>query len=369
MVIFRLPSILHRKRRAETTGGASVLTDRDDAQQSSQPISRSLLSADTPKPSWASRYLSSAFSGQTRTANVTAGLPPSPSTATATATATAKIVYNTSRDNNIYRLPSSVKRQLPEAPIRTPTRNTDTPLPTIIHPSTPLPSSPSPLCSSSPSSPNLKQNPHSGANAAPPKPILKAPETGDGKVSTQPNQRHTAESDTAANTSRNALLTLNEIPVPERISSRQSTSMHLRRNSIPYTTSGHVSGDAGLGNNDLITQVPSGNQKSKFHEDLEGKMKAKETGQHDGDGGGAEQSSGEANGEGYPMRSKKRKAVRFDHVDIHTYEVERDGESALSFLSKPFGGDASGKQGEDLDGDGILDLTEYVVDIPDVIEG
>lgn len=89
-------------------------------------------------------------------------------------------------------------------------------------------------------------------------------------------------------------------------------------------------------------------------------------------------------------KAKKNKAVRFDHIDVHMYEVERGEEPRFLFFGRRGGGGGAEGFGDGIanananaDGNGSkrcrgvafseidldIDRREYVMDIPDAIQG
>ncbi|EEH41920.1 hypothetical protein PAAG_03841 [Paracoccidioides lutzii Pb01] len=367
MVVFRLPNILCRNKRPQTTATVSTppaqMPDGDSLLQGShQDKSPCPPHPNDQKQSWTFRYLSSALSGSVGWTVPAIDLSIS-------SMLIAKPANDTS--NNVCRLPPSVKRQLFDSTIKTPTRNTDIPLPTIIHPNTPLSPSSSSLSSFSTSPTRTK--PCSTRSTRRPtqlKPILKTAIS----ENLPHTNRHTSQSDTQANTSRNVFLTLNDVSnldetvPPRHFSTSQSPSTHMSRHSLSFTSSRSL---VSLDDPDQITETtvehPFGNQEAKVEKAQRGVMDKKRASSC---GGGPGESVGmgrEIGASGASdscttnrkAKKMKQKMVRFDHVDVHPYEVERSGESCLSFYNEQF---VVPKL--DLD----LDLKEYVVDIPDIIE-
>ncbi|EEH18314.1 hypothetical protein PABG_00877 [Paracoccidioides brasiliensis Pb03] len=369
MVVFRLPNILRRNKRPQTTATVSTspaqMPDGDSPLQGShQDKSPYPPHPNDQKQSWTFRYLSSALSGSVGWTVPAIDLSIS-------SMPIAKPANDTG--NNICRLPPSVKRQLFDSTIKTPTRNTDIPLPTIIHPNSPLSPSSSSLSSTSPTrtKPYSTRSTCSTHSPTQVKPILKTAIS----ENLPHNNRHTSQSDTQANTSRNVFLTLNDVsnldetvPPPRRFSTSQSPSTHMSRHSLSFTSLRSL---VSLDDPDQITETtvepPFDKQEAKVEKAQRGVMDKKRASSC---GGGPGESVGmgtEIGARGASdscainrkAKKMKQKMVRFDHVDVHPYEVERSGESCLSFYNEQFVVPVL-----DLD----LDLKEYVVDIPDIIE-
>ncbi|KKZ60426.1 hypothetical protein EMCG_00712 [[Emmonsia] crescens] len=406
MVGFHLPDILQRKTRPHTIGNSSPqveMTGCDSPQQGSQQDdSHNSPSPNAQKSSWSSRYFPSALAsryGATRPA-----IPSSSITARAAASPSKGVRNKSSSNNsnNISRLPPSVKRNPSDSTSRTPTRNTDTPIPTIIHPSTPLhPSSssfPPPPPSPSRSSPT-RTKPRSTRHSTPRKSILKVPTATAAANDNEMRQQveryhcHTSQSDTRDNTSRNALLTLSYTSSQDDACPRarpgQSPFTQQRRSSLPSTTPSTPLLALGDGN---IIHPPLSNRETKLAEPY---GYDRESGNGGGEGKskriGKEEEKAQAQASvssrsschrskrhKQKNREKMMKMVRFDHIDVHPYEVERGEESRSRFFGQRGEGGVEGRgneygsvgnRGADVELDFDLDLREYVMDIPDVIEG
>ncbi|KAK2805606.1 hypothetical protein FQN50_006121 [Emmonsiellopsis sp. PD_5] len=319
---------------------------RQESSQQDTTASPKPASQITQRFSWPSKYLSATLPGHQKTskpaaASPSASHPPSPVTRPPKPT------------NNTCKLPASVRRRHtipdPDPVPKTPTKNTDIALPTIIHRSTPA-SSP---FSFSPTNRSLR----SRSSSSPTKPILKNPPSSSHHV--QGNNRHTAQSDTAANTSRNVLLTLSDIAIPEHVSVRKERdSSHIRRHSVPSTTVLPLPVVVLGGLEEEGIQRPTCDGGDEVGS-VEGEI---ETGDN---------TSGSSS-------KDPKKAVRFDRVDVHPFIVERERErSQEARLVEEFhvgrprsgsgvrGGESVGEIYDELE----LDIEEFVVHLPDVIEG
>ncbi|PGH29864.1 hypothetical protein GX50_07383 [[Emmonsia] crescens] len=410
MVGFHLPDILQRKTRRQTIENSSPqveMTDCDSPQQGSQQDdSHNSPSPNAQKSSWSSRYFPSTFASRY---GATKPAIPSSSITSRAAASPSKDVRNKSssnNSNNISRLPPSVKRNPSDSTSRTPTRNTDTPIPTIIHPSTPLHPSPSsfppPPPSPSRSSPT-RTKPRSTRHSTPRKSILKVPTAtaaaNDNEMRQQVERyhRHTSQSDTRDNTSRNALLTLSYTSSQDDACPGarpgQSPSTQQRRSSLPSMTPSTpllALGDGNiihppLGNRETKRAEPDGYDRESGNGDGEGKSKRigteeeEENTQAQAQAGVSRRSSSHrSKRQRQKNREKNMKMVRFDHIDVHPYEVERSEESRFRFFGRRGEGRAEGRgneygsvgnRGAGVELDFDLDLREYVMDIPDVIEG
>ncbi|OAX78625.1 hypothetical protein ACJ72_07066, partial [Emergomyces africanus] len=187
------------------------MTDSDNTQQGGQQVdSYNTLNPNGQDSSWPSRYFPSSL-----TSRYAASKPSIPSSSSTIFRARGSKMDKTNsrrannsnnNDNNISRPPVSVKRKLSDSTTRTPTRNTDTPIPTIIHPDTSL--NPSSLSSPSHFSPT-RARPHSARRHSQRKSILKVSTAAEAGGNDELYGRHTSQSDTRDNTSRNAILTLN----------------------------------------------------------------------------------------------------------------------------------------------------------------
>ncbi|KAK2802150.1 hypothetical protein FQN51_004831 [Onygenales sp. PD_10] len=350
VVFYQLSNMLHRQKRPESTvddpTSPSIMACRQESGQQDTMASPKPVSQLTHRFSWPSKYLSATLPGSQKAskpaaASSSASHPPSP------------VTRPPKPASNTCKLPASVRRRHtipdPDPVPKTPTKNTDIALPTIIHRSTPA-SSPFSFSSAN-------RSPRSPSSSRPAKPILKNTPSTSHHV--QGNNRHTARSDTAANTSRNTLLTLSDIAIPEHVSVRKERdSSHIRRHSVPSTTV-----------LPLPVVVLGG---------LEGEGIQKPA-CDDGDGVGSVESEIEKgdNGSG-PSTKEPKKAVRFDRVDVHPFIVERERErSQEAMLVEEFhvgrrrggrgarGRESAGEIYDELE----LDIEEFVVHLPDVIEG
>ncbi|KLJ12449.1 hypothetical protein EMPG_12526 [Blastomyces silverae] len=413
MVGFRFPNILHRKSRPRTTGDSSSpaeMAECNSPQQGSQQSdSQNPPGPSTQGSSSPSSQLSSAL--PSRPGAIAPASPlSSPTSGTITSRTKNASSRNNSKNNNIRRRPASVKRKSSDSTsrARTPTRNTDIPIPTTIHPSTPLPR---PSSSSRSRSSTRAQKPHRTRHPSPRKPILKLPTAevpGDhaqGRIFSP----YTSQAATRDNTERNTFITRGDTAKQNDLG-EMSPSARRRRNSAPSPMSAinYIISLSKKYNEELYGYEDESEGESEGEDESEGESKS-EDGKREGKGKGKSKGTGTGTGTGTSGRSRsssshrpkhnneqkekkrkreKKKMVRFDHVDVHPYEVERGEESRFRFFSRRAGEgrvEAIGNEGwnenengsERVGNRGVdvvelemdLDLREYVMDIPDVIQG
>ncbi|EEQ91104.1 hypothetical protein, variant 2 [Blastomyces dermatitidis ER-3] len=404
MVGFHFPNILHRKSRPRTTGDSSSPAEEcNSPQQSSQQSdSQNPPGLSTQNSSWPSSELSSALPSRPGAIAPPTPLssPTSGATTSRTKNASNRNKSSTSKNNNIRRRPASVKRKSSDSTsrARTPTRNTDLPIPTIIHPSTPLPR-PS-LSSRSRSSTRPKKS-HLTRHPSQRKPILKLPTTAvvDDNAQGRISMPYTSQADTRLNTERNTFITRYDTATQNELG-EMSPSARRRRESAPSPMSAI----------NFVISLKTNYHKEPYGyedggDDGEREREGEGKGKGKGAGAGAGAATGTSTGTSRRSRSssshrskhnneqkqkkrkrEKKKMVRFDHVDVHPYEVERGEESRFRLFSRRAaeggveaieneGGNENengrvGNRGEDVaELEMDLDLREYVMDIPDVIQG
>ncbi|EER45734.1 predicted protein [Histoplasma capsulatum H143] len=363
MAGFYLPNILQRKTPPQANGNSppqAEMIERDSPQHGSQQTdSQNFPNQDGHKLSWPSKYFASAFATHYGATKSAATLPSTTSEATASQAINLRTrISRNSNNNNICKLPSF-----------------NHPIPTIIHPSTPISPSPSPVHSSP-----TRAKPHSTLRPSQRRSILKV----------AADDSALRQDDSSARNDTSSLLP------PSR---QMSPSTSQFRNSLPPTKSPT---NPPLVAGDIYT----------IHSALGDREAEPEPGRWDGyvDGPGSKASSksGRSSSSLHSERensrernkkrrkkekkAKKNKTVRFDHIDVHMYEVERGEETRFRFFGRRGGGsgaegfgngNANANANANADGNGSrrgrgaafseidldIDRREYVMDIPDVIQG
>ncbi|EGC41680.1 predicted protein [Histoplasma capsulatum var. duboisii H88] len=408
MAGFYLPNILQRKTPPQANGNSppqAEMIERDSPQHGSQQTdSQNFPNQDGHKLSWPSKYFASAFATHYGATKSAATLPSTTSEATASQAINLRTrISRNSNNNNICKLPASVKRKPSDSPCRTPTRNTDHPIPTIIHPSTPISPSPSPVHSSP-----TRAKPHSTLRPSQRRSILKVAADDSALRQEELYRQYTSQSDTRANTSRNVILTLSDSSARNDTSpllppSRQmSPSTSQFRNSLPPTKSPTnpplVAGDiytihSALGDREA---EPEPERWDGYVDESggPGSKASSKSGRSSSSLHSERENSRERNKKRRKKekKAKKNKTVRFDHIDVHMYEVERGEETRFRFFGRRGGGsgaegfgngNANANANANADGNGSrrgrgaafseidldIDRREYVMDIPDVIQG
>ncbi|OJD17512.1 hypothetical protein AJ78_02381 [Emergomyces pasteurianus Ep9510] len=392
MVDFHIPNILHRKVRPQATGHSSSphaeMTDSDKTPQGSQQAdSCNIPSLNDRNSSWSSRYFPSALASRY-------GASKSSSSATGNQVNNASYGSENNNNNNYYnyisRLPASVKRKSSDSASRTPTRNTEIPIPTIIHPSTSL--TPSSSFSPSHSAPARTKH-HSTRHHSQRKSILKVSTATPVGDDDELYHHHTSQSDTRANTSRNALLTLSYTSSPDDTNQGTvdprpwSLSTQQCCDSLPPTMMPLDPQLATNGGNIIHPSLGSRETEPEPEEPYDcgageekAKAQARKSSRSSSYRSNRNKQKNTMKKQNGTNTKKNKKMVRFDHIDIHTYEVERREESRFCFFGGRGEGTAEGtgnanangpsgigNRGGDVEFD--LDLREYVMDIPDVIQG
>ncbi|EEH07584.1 predicted protein [Histoplasma capsulatum G186AR] len=393
MAGFYLPNILQRKTPPQANGNSppqAEMIERDSPQHGSQQTdSQNFPNPDGHKSSWPSKYFASAFATRYGATKSAATLPSITSEATASQAINLRTrISRNSNNNNICKLPASVKRKPSDSPCRTPTRNTDLPIPTIIHPSTPISPSPSPVHSSP-----TRAKPHSTLRPSQRRSILKVAADDSDLRQEELYRQYTSQSDTRANTSRNVILTLSDSSARNDTSPLLPPSKQMSPTNPPVVAGDIYTIHSALGDREAEPEP----ERWDGYVDESGGPGSKASSKS-----GRSSSSVHSERENSQERNKKRrkkekkakknKTVRFDHIDVHMYEVERGEEPRFRFFGRRGGGGgaegfgngiANANANANVDGNGSrrgrgaafsesdldIDRREYVMDIPDVIQG